>query len=127
MKLLALAFTLLSGAAALAAEHRPPNIVVILVDDMGFSDLSCYGSEIPTPNLDALAAGGLKCTQVYNTGRCCPTRACVLAGLYPPRAGVGVQLAGARRGPAPGSGRRRGWGEPPDTKPISFTDSDNLS
>jgi len=89
MKLLALAFTLLAGAAALAAEHRPPNIVVILVDDMGFSDLSCYGSEIPTPNLDALAAGGLKFTQFYNTGRCCPTRACLLTGLYPHQAGVG--------------------------------------
>jgi arylsulfatase A-like enzyme len=54
-----------------------PNIIVILVDDMGFSDLGCYGSEIPTPNLDALAAGGLRFTQFYNTGRCCPTRASI--------------------------------------------------
>ncbi|HRH94779.1 MAG TPA: arylsulfatase [Prosthecobacter sp.] len=66
-----------------------PNIVVILVDDMGFSDLGCYGSEIPTPNLDALAADGLKFTQFYNTGRCCPTRASLLTGLYPHQAGVG--------------------------------------
>ncbi|MCB1278642.1 arylsulfatase [Prosthecobacter sp.] len=66
-----------------------PNIVVILVDDMGFSDLGCYGSEIPTPNLDALAADGLRFTQFYNTGRCCPTRASLLTGLYPHQAGVG--------------------------------------
>jgi arylsulfatase A-like enzyme len=66
-----------------------PNIVVILVDDMGFSDIGCYGSEIPTPNLDALAANGLRFTQFYNTGRCCPTRASLLTGLYPHQAGVG--------------------------------------
>ncbi len=70
-----------------AAEK--PNIIVILVDDMGFSDLGCYGSEIPTPNLDALAANGLRFTQFYNTGRCCPTRASLLTGLYPHQAGVG--------------------------------------
>lgn len=73
---------------SLAAAAKP-NIVVILVDDMGFSDLGCYGSEIPTPNLDALAANGLKFTQFYNTGRCCPTRASLLTGLYPHQAGVG--------------------------------------
>ena len=67
----------------------PPNILIVLVDDMGFSDLGCYGSEINTPNLDALAAGGLKFTQFYNTGRCCPTRASLLTGLYPHQAGVG--------------------------------------
>jgi arylsulfatase len=66
-----------------------PNIVVVLVDDMGFSDLGCYGSEIPTPSLDALAKNGLKFTQFYNTGRCCPTRASLLTGLYPHQAGVG--------------------------------------
>ncbi len=55
-----------------------PNIVVVLVDDMGFSDLGCYGSEIPTPHLDALAANGIRFTQFYNTGRCCPTRASLL-------------------------------------------------
>lgn len=66
-----------------------PNVVVILVDDMGFSDIGCYGGEIPTPNLDALAAGGLKFTQFYNTGRCCPTRASLLTGLYSHQAGVG--------------------------------------
>src|SRR5664279_4344871 len=66
-----------------------PNIVLILADDLGFSDLGCYGSEIPTPNLDRLAASGLRFTQFYNTGRCCPTRASVLTGLYPHQAGVG--------------------------------------
>ncbi len=75
------------GGFSLAAEK--PNIVVILVDDMGFSDLGCYGSEIPTPNLDALAADGLRFTQFYNMGRCCPTRASLLTGLYPHQAGVG--------------------------------------
>jgi len=76
--------------AVVAAENPPkPNIVVILVDDMGFSDIGCYGSEIPTPNLDNLAANGLKFTQFYNTSRCCPSRASLLTGLYPHQAGVG--------------------------------------
>ncbi len=66
-----------------------PNIVVILVDDMGFSDIGCYGGEIPTPHIDRLAAGGLRFTQFYNTGRCCPTRATLLTGLYSHQAGVG--------------------------------------
>src|SRR5881398_636236 len=74
---------------AAAAEPARPNVVVILSDDMGFSDLGCYGSEIQTPNLDALAAGGVRFTQFYNTARCCPTRACLLTGLYPHQAGVG--------------------------------------
>jgi arylsulfatase len=77
----------LLATAALATEK--PNIVVILVDDMGFADPGCYGSEIPTPNLDALAKNGLRFTQFYNTGRCCPTRASLLTGLYPHQAGVG--------------------------------------
>jgi hypothetical protein len=54
---------------------RKPNVVIILADDMGFSDVGCYGGEIATPNLDALAAGGLRFTQFYNNARCCPTRA----------------------------------------------------
>ena len=66
-----------------------PNVIVIMVDDMGFSDIGCYGGEIPTPNLDALADGGLKFSQFYNTGRCCPTRASLLTGLYSHQAGVG--------------------------------------
>lgn len=70
-----------------------PNIIVILVDDMGFSDIGCYGSEIPTPNLDRLAQHGLKFKQFYNTGRCCPTRASLLTGLYSHQAGVGHMTA----------------------------------
>ncbi len=86
-----LALLLLLAPGASIAETAPPrpNVVVILVDDMGFSDIGCYGSEIPTPNLDALAAGGLRFTQFYNTGRCCPTRAALLTGLYSHQAGVG--------------------------------------
>jgi arylsulfatase len=73
----------------IAVATDRPNIIVILVDDMGWSDLSCYGSEIPTPRIDQLAAGGLRFTQFYNTGRCCPTRAALLTGVYPHQAGVG--------------------------------------
>ncbi|MEZ5387002.1 MAG: arylsulfatase [Prosthecobacter sp.] len=80
---------LLCVICGLSFAAEKPNIVVILVDDMGFSDIGCYGSEIPTPNLDALAANGLRFTQFYNTGRCCPTRASLLTGLYPHQAGVG--------------------------------------
>ncbi|MEM7657975.1 MAG: arylsulfatase, partial [Bacteroidota bacterium] len=72
-------------------ESPPPNILLILVDDMGYSDLGCYGGEITTPNLDALAAGGMRMTQFYNAARCCPTRASLLTGLYPHQAGMGHQ------------------------------------
>jgi arylsulfatase len=73
------------------AQDKPrPNIIVILADDMGFSDLGCYGSEIPTPNLDALAADGLRFTNFHNTSRCCPSRATILTGLYSHEAGVGL-------------------------------------
>ncbi len=72
-----------------AAEPTRPNIIVILGDDMGFSDLGCYGGELDTPNLDSLAKGGVRFTQFYNTARCCPTRASLLTGLYPHQAGIG--------------------------------------
>lgn len=74
-----------------AAER--PNIVIVMVDDMGFSDVGPYGSEIPTPHLDALAANGVRFSQFYNTGRCCPTRASLLTGLYSHQAGVGWMTA----------------------------------
>jgi arylsulfatase A-like enzyme len=64
------------------AAGRRPNIVVILADDLGYSDLGCYGGEVRTPNLDGLAAGGLRFTQFYNTARCWPTRAALLTGYY---------------------------------------------
>lgn len=66
-----------------------PNILVVLADDLGFSDLGCFGSEINTPNLDGLAANGLRFTQFYNSARCCPSRASLLSGLYPHQTGVG--------------------------------------
>lgn len=70
-------------------KTQRPNIVIILCDDMGWSDLGCYGGEIRTPNLDKLAANGLRFTQFYNTARCCPTRAALLTGLYSHQAGIG--------------------------------------
>ena len=70
-----------------------PNIVVVLVDDMGYSDIGCFGSEIRTPNLDALAEGGLRFSQMYNSARCCPSRAALLTGLNPQQAGVGHMVA----------------------------------
>lgn len=85
-------FLLLSCAAFLlhfanAAER--PNIIIVMSDDVGYSDIGCYGSEIETPTLDRLAENGLRYTQFYNTGRCCPTRASLLTGLYAHQAGIG--------------------------------------
>jgi arylsulfatase len=68
---------------------QKPNIVLILADDMGFSDIGCFGSEIPTPNLDKLAQTGVRFSQFYNTTRCCPTRASMLTGLYQHQTGIG--------------------------------------
>jgi arylsulfatase A-like enzyme len=82
-------------AAPVLAAQAPaprPNIIVMMADDMGFSDIGPYGSEIPTPNLDALARNGLRFTQFYNTARCCPTRASLLTGLYPHQAGIGHMM-----------------------------------
>lgn len=94
--------TVLTACACMAAgaASPKPNILLILADDVGFSDLGCYGSEISTPNLDKLGAEGVRFTQFYNGARCCPTRASLLSGLYPHQAGVGL-MAGGRRG-APG-------------------------
>ena len=69
-----------------------PNILLILADDMGYSDLGCYGSEIRTPNLDGLAAAGLRFSQMYNSARCCPSRASLLTGLNPHQTGVGHMM-----------------------------------
>jgi arylsulfatase A-like enzyme len=84
MKPLPVLFPLLFAFAfpILAAEAPKPNILLILADDLGFSDLGCYGSEIATPNLDSLAANGLRYTQFYNTSRCWPTRGALLTGYY---------------------------------------------
>lgn len=72
-----------------AKEVERPNILVILADDLGYSDLGCYGSEIATPNLDGLAENGVRFTQFYNSARCCPSRATLLTGLFPHQAGIG--------------------------------------
>lgn len=86
---LAIAASLFASIAPQAFAADRPNIILIMADDMGFSDIGCYGGEINTPNLDTLASNGLRFTQFYNTGRCCPTRASLLTGLYPHQAGVG--------------------------------------
>ena len=75
---------------AMAQQGKQPNIVLIMVDDMGYSDLGCYGGEIPTPNLDNLAKQGVRFTHFCNTGRSCPSRASLLTGLYPQQAGIGM-------------------------------------
>jgi len=79
----------LSAPLASAQPRKKPNIILIMADDMGFSDLGCYGSEIATPNIDRLAKNGVRFTQFYNTARCCPTRAALLTGLYNHQAGIG--------------------------------------
>lgn len=90
LPLLLTSFNLLHAAdMAKSAAAAKPNLVLILADDMGYSDLGCFGSEIPTPNLDALAADGLRLTQFYNTARCSPTRAALQTGLNPHQAGMG--------------------------------------
>jgi pimeloyl-ACP methyl ester carboxylesterase len=71
-----------TGADTASARPAKPNIVIILADDMGFSDLGSYGGEIHTPNLDRLAANGLRFTQFYNTARCWPSRAALMTGYY---------------------------------------------
>ena len=72
--------------------NKKPNIILILNDDMGYSDIGCYGGEVRTPHLDELASGGLRFTQFYNTARCCPSRASLLTGLHPHQAGVGHMM-----------------------------------
>ena len=66
-----------------------PNVLLIVADDLGYSDLGCYGGEIDTPHLNSLAEGGIRLTRFYNIGRCCPSRACILTGQYPHRVGLG--------------------------------------
>ena len=79
-----------SATGVQAPPSKKPNIILIMADDMGYSDIGCYGSEIKTPVLDQLAESGLRLTQFYNTSRCCPTRAALLTGLYSHQAGIGL-------------------------------------
>ena len=90
--LLSLAVALAAAwcAPAISAQAPRPNILLLLADDLGWSDLGCYGGEIRTPHIDKLAAGGLRFTQFYNSTRCCPSRASLLTGLYPHQAGLGL-------------------------------------
>ena len=102
----ALGCAALLGTGCNRAPVERPNIVIILADDLGYSDIGAYGGEIATPNLDALAAGGLRYRQFYNAGRCCPTRASLLTGRYPHAVGMGgmVSMIGNTLRPGPYQG-----------------------
>ena len=93
------------GPMLLAAPDAKPNVLIILADDLGYSDLGCYGGEIATPNLDALAQGGLRFTQFYNTARCWPSRAAVMTGYYAQQVRrdivPGIASGGGNRGVRP--------------------------
>ena len=78
-----------SNAQNKKAKDNRPNILLIMSDDMGYSDIGCYGGEISTPNLDSLGMNGLRYTQIYNMGHCCPSRAALMTGLYPHQTGLG--------------------------------------
>jgi arylsulfatase len=90
------------GAGGAQASGKRPNILIIFADDMGYSDIGCYGSEIRTPNLNRLASEGMRFTQFYNVARCCPSRASLLTGLYPHQAGVGKMVSQPGTDPEPG-------------------------
>jgi len=91
-KLVVLLFIVSLAGCNPSQSKEKPNIILIMSDDMGYSDIGCYGSEIHTPNLDGLAENGLRFTQFYNTARCCPTRASLISGLHPHQAGVGHMM-----------------------------------
>ena len=80
------------GNVLLPAAPSRPNILLIMADDLGYSDIGCFGGEIETPHLDSLAKTGVRLTQFYNTARCCPTRASLLTGVYPHQAGIGHMI-----------------------------------
>ncbi len=82
-----------TNSAASAPSSNRPNFIIIMADDMGYSDIGSYGGEIDTPNLDRLADNGLRFTGFYNTARCCPTRASLLTGLYAHKAGMGRMVS----------------------------------
>lgn len=86
-----------------AAMSAQPNVLLIVADDMGFSDIGCYGGEIDTPHIDSLAAGGVRFSQFYNTARCSPSRASLLTGLHPHQTGIGILTKDDRPHGYPGS------------------------
>jgi arylsulfatase len=91
-RLLKIALLFLPVTFMIGCAGERPNIIIIMSDDMGYSDIGCYGGEIQTPELDRLAKNGLRFTQFYNTARCCPTRASLLTGLYPHQTGIGHMM-----------------------------------
>src|SRR6266540_6675006 len=111
------ALFLLAGVAR-AADPAKPNVVILLADDMGFSDLGCYGGDIQTPNLDGLAKNGLRFTQFYNTARCWPTRGALLTGYYAQQIRRD-SVPGVRSG---GQGVRPAWAKllPEMLKPLGY-------
>jgi len=90
------------AAGSQAAPAARPNILLLLADDLGYSDPGCYGGEIETPNLDRLAKGGVRFTQLYNNARCCPSRAALLTGQHPHAVGMGNMVGGRGRPDFPG-------------------------
>ncbi len=115
--LIAMVLSLLAPVVAAAAPARP-NVVIVLADDLGFSDLGCYGSEIQTPRLDALAAGGVRFTSFYNTARCWPSRAAILTGYYAQE----VRRDIVKGVPSGARGRRPGWAKllPERLRPLGY-------
>ena len=91
-----------TAALAAAAPSKRPNILLILADDLGYSDPGCFGGEIETPNIDRLASGGVRFTQLYNGARCCPSRAALMTGQHPHKVGMGNMVGGQARAGYPG-------------------------
>jgi arylsulfatase len=116
--LFVLLFNVYGVSASPPSAAAPPNVVVIIADDLGYSDVGCYGGEIATPNLDALAANGLRFTQFYNTARCWPSRSALLTGYYPQqmRRDALPEVKGGN------SGKRPSWARllPDYLKPVGY-------
>jgi arylsulfatase len=114
--------TIVFAAAASLVHAKPPNVLLIVADDLGYSDVGCYGSEIATPNLDALAKDGLRFTQFYNTGRCWPTRAALLTGYYAQQVLRDGMPGVPKDVKAGGNGKRPAWAKllPERLKPFGY-------
>lgn len=95
-------FLPLLGASLSAQPRKKRNILLILADDLGYSDIGCFDGEIETPNLDRLAAGGVRFTQLYNNARCCPSRAALMTGRHPHSVGMGNMTGGRTKLGFPG-------------------------
>lgn len=92
-----LPFLIMLSSTSCVRSPEKPNIILIMADDMGYSDIGCYGGEVNTPNINRLAEEGVIFSQFYNSARCCPTRAALLTGLYPHQAGLGHMVDGVVR------------------------------